>query len=90
MKPTDEKFYFPAEWAKHDSTWLSYPHNENSWPGKIEAIFPYYNEFIRVLSLDETVNINVKDQGMKDRVTLQLKAAGTDMDKIKFHMFLTD
>ena len=27
---------------------------------------------------------------MKDRVASQLKAAGTDMDKIKFHMFLTD
>ena len=38
--PKDLGFRFPAEWAKHESTWLSYPHNENSWPDKIETIFP--------------------------------------------------
>ena len=40
--PKDLGFRFPAEWAKHESTWLSYPHNENSWPDKIEpGVFQY-------------------------------------------------
>jgi hypothetical protein len=26
--------YFPAEFAPHTATWLSWPHKEESWPGK--------------------------------------------------------
>ena len=34
MTPKDQGYYMPAEWAEHQATWLSYPHNEDSWPGK--------------------------------------------------------
>ncbi|MBR1774595.1 MAG: agmatine deiminase family protein [Bacteroidales bacterium] len=89
-KPVDEGFFFPAEWHKHESTWLSYPHNENSWPGKIDTIFPYYNEFIKQLAKDEKVHINVLNGEMQTRVQSQLKANGTDMSQIYFHLFETN
>ena len=41
--PRELGYRFPAEWEKHAATWLSYPHNEASWPGKIHTIFPYYH-----------------------------------------------
>ena len=63
--PKDLGFYFPAEWHKHEGTWLSYPHNENSWPGKIDTIFPSYHKFIAELSKSEIVNINVEDEAAK-------------------------
>lgn len=88
--PKQDGFYFPAEWTKHESTWLSYPHNENSWPGKIDAIFPYYNRFIKELSFVEKVNINVLDNVMLDRVEQQLKENGTNMQNIHFHLFPTN
>jgi len=53
-------FHFPAEWAKHTATWLSWPHKEESWPGKIELIYPKYCEFVKVLAEGELVRINVK------------------------------
>ncbi|HEX5025468.1 MAG TPA: hypothetical protein VFV68_09350, partial [Agriterribacter sp.] len=28
-------YYFPAEFAPHCATWLSWPHKEASWPGKL-------------------------------------------------------
>ena len=55
MTPKEEGYYMPAEWAKHKGTWLSYPHNEDSWPGKIETIFPSYHIFVRTLAEDEEV-----------------------------------
>ncbi len=88
--PIMHVFYFPAEWHKHTSTWLSYPHNENSWPGKISTIFPYYNEFIKHLSKDEIVNINVLDEAMQQRVQKQLQANGTNMSNVRFHLFATN
>lgn len=89
-KPIDDGFYFPAEWVEHESTWLSYPHNENSWPGKIETIFPYYNEFIKQLSKDEKVNINVENDQKKEEISKQLLMIGAEMQNICFHLFPTN
>ena len=88
--PKELGFYFPAEWVKHASTWLSYPHNENSWPDKIETIFPYYNQFIKELAKGEIVNINILDSAMKERVEVELKEIGVDMSKVVFHKFKTN
>ncbi len=88
--PKDLGFYFPAEWSKHESTWLSYPHNENSWPGKIDAIFPYYNTFIKELSKVEKVNINVESQDMQAKIENELRQIGANMPNIFFHLFKTN
>lgn len=88
--PKDLGFRFPAEWEKHESTWLSYPHNENSWPGKIETIFSSYNLFIKHLAQHETVNINVEDEAMKERIEEQLGELEAKMQNIRFHFFRTN
>ncbi|MCR4811371.1 MAG: agmatine deiminase family protein [Bacteroidales bacterium] len=80
----------PAEWAKHRATWLSYPHNENSWPGKIETIFPSYNLFIKTLAEDEEVHISVLDQKMFDEVSAALRGIGADMHNVFLHQFKTN
>jgi agmatine deiminase len=40
--PSLTGFHFPAEWAKHTATWLSWPHKEASWPGKMGMIYGKY------------------------------------------------
>lgn len=90
MTPKESGFYMPAEWAEHKATWLSYPHNEDSWPGKIETIFPSYHLFVKVLAEDEEVHINVDDQRMQDHVTEELAKIGTDMTHVFFHQFPTN
>ncbi|MBP1630115.1 MAG: agmatine deiminase [Bacteroidetes bacterium] len=90
MTPKELGYYFPAEWVKHASTWLSYPHNENSWPDKIETIFPFYNQFIKELARGEIVNINILNQEMRERVSKELIVLGVDMTKIVFHDFKTN
>ena len=37
-KPKELGYTFPAEWEEHEATWLSWPHKEESWPGKLEEI----------------------------------------------------
>ena len=90
MTPKELGYYMPAEWAKHEATWLSYPHNENSWPDKIETIFQSYNLFIKTLTEVETVHINVVDKAMEERVLADLKAAGAFMVNIETHIFPTN
>ncbi|HEY4205574.1 MAG TPA: agmatine deiminase family protein, partial [Puia sp.] len=59
--PKASGYYFPAEFHPHAATWLSWPHKEASWPGKIDAIYPYYCQFIKELVKGEDVCINVRD-----------------------------
>ena len=88
--PKDRGFYMPAEWEKHEATWLSYPHNEDSWPGKINSIFPSYHLFIKTLTEVETVHINVLDEDMENRVRQALKEADAFMVNVEFHRFPTN
>ena len=30
-------FRMPPEWAPHEATWLSWPHNRKTWPDGLEA-----------------------------------------------------
>jgi agmatine deiminase len=90
MTPKEQNYYMPAEWATHKATWLSYPHNEDSWPGKIETIFPSYHIFIKTLAEAEDVHINVQDEAMRQHVAQALEEMGTDMNRIFFHLFPTN
>src|SRR5215471_7671024 len=88
--PLQLGFFFPAEFAPHDATWLSWPHKEASWPGKIQTIYPYYSEFVKQLALSEKVNINVNDESMKSFAVDCLQKAGVKMDSIRFFIHPTN
>ena len=76
--PKSLDYTFPAEFAKHEATWLSWPHKEASWPGKIHTIFPYYSKFIKELTKSEIVRINVADDKMKAFALGHIQNAGAD------------
>jgi agmatine deiminase len=88
--PKSLGYYFPAEFAPHEATWLSWPHKEASWPGKINTIFPYYAAFVKELVKGEKVRINVKDQLMKDFAQSQLQVAGVDLTMVEFYFHPTN
>jgi agmatine deiminase len=88
--PKQAGYYFPAEWHQHTSTWLSWPHKEASWPGKIESIYARYIDFIKAVSTGETVNINVNDEQMKQDVLERLQSADADMSAIHLHIHPTN
>lgn len=88
--PKELGFYFPAEFAKHTATWLSWPHKEASWPGKIHTIYPVYAEFIKRVAEGELVNINVVDEAMKQFAIQQLQLVKADLTKINFFFHPTN
>lgn len=89
-KPKDLGYYFPAEFHEHVATWLSWPHKEASWPGKIETIFPVYAKFIKLVAEGEHVNINVVDEAMKLKALHYLEAENADLSKIRFFLHPTN
>ena len=85
--PKDLGYYFPAEFSPHIATWLSWPHKEASWPGKIHTIYPYYSKFIKELIKGERVRINVSDETMKTFAMncLQQHESGPGGSEFYFH-----
>ncbi len=88
--PKQEGYYFPAEFAPHTATWLSWPHKEASWPGKIESIYPVYAKFIALVAEGEKVNINVGDGAMKNKASEILAKVGADFSNIHFFLHPTN
>jgi agmatine deiminase len=94
-EPTPKQlgYRLPAEWEPHEATWLSWPHKEGSWPGKIDSIFPVYSQMVSTLARSETVHINVNDAEMEAAACRHLQQAGTSSgaaNNIIFHRFATN
>jgi agmatine deiminase len=84
--PASQGYYFPAEYAQHIATWLTWPHKEASWPGKIDSIYPSYCRFVREIAESELVRINVNDESMKQAAIEKLSKARVNMDRVEFFL----
>lgn len=82
--PKKAGYSFPAEWEKHEATWLTWPHKEESWPGKIDAIYAPYCQFIKAVAEGEKVRINVNDEETKAFAIEKLKDQGANLSQIEF------
>ncbi len=70
--PRELGYFFPAEFAPQHATWLSWPHKEESWPGKLTTIYAPYAEFVLQLADHQKVCINVSGQAMEAFAKQQL------------------
>jgi agmatine deiminase len=83
-------FRMPAEWERHDATWLAWPHYKLDWPGKFEPILWVYAEIIRYLSRRERVALIVKDAAAEKAARKTLKRAHALNDNIRVHRWPTN
>jgi agmatine deiminase len=80
----------PAEWDRHQATWLAWPHAVSDWPGKFVPIPWVYGEIVRHLSRVEKVHILVEDAHAERKAQGVLKKSGATMPAIEFFHLRTD
>ncbi|MEK6877635.1 MAG: agmatine deiminase family protein, partial [Thermoproteota archaeon] len=85
--PKNMGYVMPAEWERHDSTWLAWPYDPVTFPNRVKKVESAYVKMILALSKNETVNLFVTDLRMKEKVRKILKQKGVDLHKIKFHVW---
>ena len=88
--PQQAGYYFPAEFAPHEATWLSWPHKEASWPGKIDTIYAPYSQFVYYLANSEKVRINVLDESMQQFAIQHLQKANVNLANVEFFLHPTN
>lgn len=87
--PTARGYRQPAEWAPHEATWLSWPHNRDSWPGVFAGVDPAMVEFVRALAECEPVYINVLNAD-HERHVRKLLAAVAPPERLRLFQFPTN
>ncbi len=82
--PFQSGFSMPAEWHKHEGTWIAWPHNTSDWPGKFHPIPWVFAEVVKNLSPHEKVFIIVRDQRMEERALRTLEKADALRGHVEF------
>ena len=80
----------PAEWEKHEATWIGWPHNPTDWPGKLEPIQWVYGEIVRKISASEIVRILVNSRAHEKHVRGILKLVGVAATRAQFFRMPTN
>jgi agmatine deiminase len=89
-KTPEAVWRMPAEWEKHEATWLGWPHELTDWPGKFAPIPWAFAEMVRLLSEVEGVFLIVEDGAAEKRAREILKKAGAKLASVEFCRAKTD
>lgn len=80
----------PAEWEKHEATILSWPANNEDWPGKFIPIHWVYSEIVKKLAEVEKVILLIQSSTQKKFVERVLEKNHVTMANVEFHIFPSD
>lgn len=87
--PADFGYRMPAEWYSHQSTWLSWPNNHDTWPGCLDQVQDTFLEVVSLLTNQEQLEILVDDCQSERQIRKKLWTKDTIVDRIRFHLIPT-
>jgi len=84
-------YSFPAEWAPHAATWISWPRPEGiSFPGRYQECIDNVVEVIRTIAQFEPVHLNVPNIDYEEIVRARLGYRKVPMRRVGFHHIRTN
>jgi agmatine deiminase len=89
--PAERGFTFPAEWARHAGTWMSWPRPEGiSFPDRYQECADNVVEVIRAITRFEPVHLNVPNHDYEEIVRARLMVRGVSTRRVRFHHIPTN
>ena len=85
--PRSLGFFMPPEWHPHESTWLAWPTNRETWPGRVRRIRSLFLEMIRLLASGERIDLLVGRREQEEDVRGRLDPA--TRRRVRFHRIAT-
>lgn len=82
--PATLGFSMPAEWERHEATWLAWPHNPADWPAKVDTVRWVYGEIVRKIAPGEQVCLLVNSRTDEKFARGQLERAGASSGRVRF------
>lgn len=88
--PQETSYRMPAEWERHEATWLAWPHERTDWPGKFAPIPWVYADIVRHLARVERVRILAQDRAEERAARRILQKSGADLSAVEFFIAPTN
>ncbi|MGR3809863.1 agmatine deiminase family protein [Jiulongibacter sp. NS-SX5] len=88
--PQNEGFLFPAEWHPHEATWLSFPHNIDTWEDRLPKVYESYFEFIKEIAEEEKVRIATGNEATAKQIKFELEKREIESRNIELYDFPTN
>src|SRR5271169_5006237 len=73
-------YRMPAEWEPHLATYLVWPHNLDTWPGKFEPVQPAYAKMAAAIAEFEPIRVLVKSADEVEPVRALIRTAVSSAD----------
>ena len=83
-------FVMPPEWHPHESTWLAWPFNRDTWPTNLHSAQLEYIELIRALIESEPVNLIVPKHQLESFKVCVDDRFSIETDELQIHPFETN
>jgi agmatine deiminase len=68
-------YRMPAEWEPHLATYLVWPHNLDTWPGKFEPVQPAYAKMAAAIAELEPIRVLIKSADEAESVRALIRSA---------------
>jgi agmatine deiminase len=78
--PAGQGYRWPAEWEPHAATWLCWPKNPDTWPGRLPRAIDGFVGIVRALCPFERVNLLVDSEAAAEAARARLAAGGVPRD----------
>lgn len=85
--PAELGYHMPAEWVRHAATWLTWPKDPETWPGRVPQVEEIFLQMMAALAPHETVNLLVDDEAAETSVRERCAFAGAE--NIRYHKIRT-
>ena len=80
-------YRMPAEWHRHSATWLTWPKDPETWPGRVSQVEEIFVQMMAALAPNERVNLLVDDGETEQNVRQRCAFSGSE--NIRFYRIQT-
>ena len=89
ITPAELGFAMPAEWHRHEATWLAWPKDPITWPERVPQVESIFLQMIALLSGVERVDLLVDDAATEASVRERLRNLPVNPVNVRFHRIPT-
>jgi agmatine deiminase len=85
--PEAQGYIMPAEWERHQGTWLAWPEDGVTFPKRLPKVRNQYLRIVELLHSGEEVHLAVRNRATQQQIQKLLRKRGVNLKRVQFHIW---